>query len=139
MARGAFVPTAAWWSGASLCWRSGFDATMRVGEDVDLVWRLTMAGWTVRYEPACRVHHEHRKRLGPLLARRAAYGYSAGALSRRHPGKVVPVQLSAWSALAWGLAAAGAPVGWRCGGARRAWPGRRVSTIRREAAGWRPW
>ena len=35
-------------------------------------------------------HHEHRKRLGPLLARRAAYGYSAGALSRRHPGKVVP-------------------------------------------------
>jgi mycofactocin glycosyltransferase len=88
----------------------GFDEALWLAEDVDLVWRLTMAGWTVRYEPACRVHHEHRKRLGPLLARRAAYGYSAGALSRRHPGKVVPVQLSVWSALAWGLVAAGAPV-----------------------------
>jgi mycofactocin glycosyltransferase len=109
--RVAFVPTAA------LIVRrqavldvGGFDEALWLAEDVDLVWRLTMAGWTVRYEPACRVHHEHRKRLGPLLARRAAYGYSAGALSRRHPGKVVPVQLSAWSALAWGLAAAGAPV-----------------------------
>jgi mycofactocin glycosyltransferase len=109
--RVAFVPTAAMVvRRQAVLDIGGFDEALWLAEDVDLVWRLTMAGWTVRYEPACRVHHEHRKRLGPLLARRAAYGYSAGALSRRHPGKVVPVQLSAWSVLAWGLAAAGAPV-----------------------------
>jgi mycofactocin system glycosyltransferase len=65
-----------------------FDAGMRFGEDVDLVWRLAGAGWTVRYEPASVVEHPHRGSLRAWLAQRAAYGSSAGPLARRHPGKM---------------------------------------------------
>jgi hypothetical protein len=28
-------------------------------EDTDLSWRLRLAGWTIRYEPAAVVHHRH--------------------------------------------------------------------------------
>ena len=38
----------------------GFDAGLAVGEDVDLVWRLSDAGWTVRYEPSVVVEHPAR-------------------------------------------------------------------------------
>ena len=38
----------------------GFDqAQWLYGEDLDLCWRLTRAGWSVRYEPAARVLHVH--------------------------------------------------------------------------------
>ena len=88
----------------------GFDEALRFGEDVDLVWRLVDAGWTVRYEPASRVRHDHRRTLGPLLARRLAYGTSAAPLARRHAHRVAPLQVSAWSALAWALAGLGHPL-----------------------------
>ena len=42
----------------------GFDEDLRVGEDVDLVWRLDEAGWRCRYEPAAAVTHAVRPRLG---------------------------------------------------------------------------
>ena len=83
----------------------GFDETLRLGEDVDFVWRLTAAGWTARYEPAVRVVHAPRLRLGAMLRRRAAYGTSAAALSRRHPGRLAAVRLSPGAALGWGLLA----------------------------------
>lgn len=89
----------------------GFDATMRVGEDVDLVWRLAAAGWTVRYEPAARVEHPHRATAGAWLAQRVAYGSSAGALARRHPGQLRHVVLPPWALAPWLLAAAGRPRG----------------------------
>jgi hypothetical protein len=65
-----------------------FDEGLRYGEDVDLVWRLEAAGWTVRYEPAGVVEHPHRGSLRAWLAQRAAYGSSAGPLARRHPGRM---------------------------------------------------
>src|SRR3954454_17772919 len=40
----------------------GFDPSMRVAEDVDLVWRLAAAGWRVRYEPGGTVAHDHPSR-----------------------------------------------------------------------------
>jgi mycofactocin glycosyltransferase len=88
----------------------GFDEGMRVGEDVDLVWRLDEAGWTVRYEPASEVAHDHRTSLGPWLRRRFDYGTSAGPLAVRHPGALVPVEASVWSLGVWALAASGHPV-----------------------------
>jgi mycofactocin system glycosyltransferase len=83
----------------------GFDETLRVGEDVDFVWRLAAAGWTARYEPAVRVTHTPRLRLGAMLRRRAAYGTSAAALSRRHRGRLAAVRLSPGAAFGWGLLA----------------------------------
>jgi mycofactocin glycosyltransferase len=40
----------------------GFDETMQVAEDVDLIWRLAHAGWRVRYDPAAQVAHDHPTR-----------------------------------------------------------------------------
>lgn len=66
----------------------GFDEGLRTGEDVDICWRLHDAGWTLRYDPAVHVHHhEPRSWLG-WLDRRRRYGTSAGALARRHPGRL---------------------------------------------------
>jgi mycofactocin system glycosyltransferase len=81
----------------------GFDPTLRVGEDVDFVWRLAAAGWEARYEPAVRVTHAPRPHLGAMLRRRAAYGTSAAALSRRHPGRLAAARLAPSAALGWTL------------------------------------
>ena len=55
---------------------TGFTETMRVGEDVDFVWRLAASGWRVRYEPAATMPHQHRVRLHQWFARRKDYGTS---------------------------------------------------------------
>ncbi|MBV9094739.1 MAG: mycofactocin biosynthesis glycosyltransferase MftF, partial [Streptosporangiaceae bacterium] len=88
---------------------AGFAEDMRVGEDVDFVWRLASSGWRVRYEPAATMRHQHRVRLRTWFARRKDYGTSAADLELRHPGNVRPLQVSAWTALAWLAAAAGRP------------------------------
>jgi mycofactocin system glycosyltransferase len=88
----------------------GFDTLLRVGEDVDLVWRLDEAGWRCRYEPAATAWHDSRPTWRSWLAQRALYGSSAAALDRRHPGAVAPVRASGWSAAVWGLMAAGHPL-----------------------------
>jgi mycofactocin glycosyltransferase len=79
----------------------GFAEELRVGEDVDLVWRMVDAGHTVRYEPRATVIHHDPLRLGAVLRRNCSYGTSAAPLTSRHPGKVTPLAVSGWSALAW--------------------------------------
>jgi hypothetical protein len=82
-----------------------FDATLRGGEDVDLVWRLADAGWDVRYAPQSTVEHDGPATLRDFLARRTFYGTSAAPLARRHPGALAPLDVSAWSLAVWLLAA----------------------------------
>jgi mycofactocin glycosyltransferase len=107
-----FVPAAALVvRRAALTECGGFDPGLRVGEDVDLVWRLAAAGWTVRYEPTARVEHPHRVAAGAWLGQRVAYGASAGALARRHPGRLHHVIVPTWALAPWLLAAAGCPRG----------------------------
>jgi mycofactocin glycosyltransferase len=87
----------------------GFAGNMRVGEDVDFVWRLAASGWRVRYEPAATMRHQHRVRMRAWFARRKDYGTSAAMLELRHPGAVRPLYVSRWTALAWLAAASGRP------------------------------
>ena len=109
--RVSYVPAAALVARTeSLRHVGGFDPELRLGEDVDLVWRLDESGVSCRYEPASEVHHDVRSTLGAWLRQRAGYGFSATDLAVRHPGAVAPVQTSAWSALAWTVAAAGSPL-----------------------------
>ncbi|MFE6489224.1 mycofactocin biosynthesis glycosyltransferase MftF [Streptomyces sp. NPDC057757] len=75
----------------------GFDERLRVGEDVDLCWRLIENGRRVRYEPAVQAVHEHRGRLGDWLPRKAFYGTGAQPLAERHPGFIAPAVLAPWS------------------------------------------
>ncbi|MGI8711991.1 MAG: mycofactocin biosynthesis glycosyltransferase MftF, partial [Solirubrobacteraceae bacterium] len=106
--RVGFVPAAALVARRDAL-RGGFDEAMRVGEDVDLVWRLAAVGWTVRYEPTSRVEHPHRADVRSWLAQRVAYGASAGPLAVRHPGRLRHVVLPTWALLPWLLALAGRP------------------------------
>jgi hypothetical protein len=73
---------------------AGFDESMRVAEDVDLIWRLAAAGWRVRYEPGAAVAHEHPAGTGEWLRRRAFYGTGAALLAGRHGSAVAPVVIS---------------------------------------------
>jgi mycofactocin system glycosyltransferase len=87
----------------------GFDAGLRFGEDVDLVWSLVDAGWGVRYLPSAEVGHHAPPSWGGLLRRRFRYGTSAGPLARRHPGRLAPVELRPWPAVAAVALLAGRP------------------------------
>jgi mycofactocin system glycosyltransferase len=88
----------------------GFDEGMRVGEDVDLVWRLAASGHHVRYDPSVGVAHQHRTRPRPWFAQRIQYGTSAAPLAARHPGMLPAAAMAGWSAAAWGLALARRPI-----------------------------
>jgi mycofactocin system glycosyltransferase len=85
----------------------GFAASMTVGEDVDLVWRLVESGYRVRYEPAVRIDHDDRTRWWPWARRRFDYGKSAAPLARRHPGNLRLLGISGWTAAVWALGAGG--------------------------------
>ena len=98
--RVTYVPTAALVARRAALVDVRFDESLRVGEDVDLVWRLNDAGWRVRYEPAVQVGHREPATWRELLARRFRYGTSAAPLARRHPGDLAPLVLHPWPALA---------------------------------------
>ena len=106
-----FVPTAALVVRRSALEElDGFDEALPVGEDVDFVWRLGAAGWSVRYEPRAIVRHPIRSSWTGWLAQRFRYGTSAAPLARRHGWSVAPAVMSPWTAGAWTLAAAGQPL-----------------------------
>lgn len=73
---------------------SGFDPTMRVGEDVDLVWRLAAAGNVVRYDPSVVAHHDVRPTVRAWLGRKFVYGTGGADLAARHGDAVAPATLS---------------------------------------------
>ena len=108
-ARLSFVPSAAIVVRRSALTGSGFDESLRLGEDVDLVWRLTEAGWHVRFDPSVEVTHDARTEPAEWLARRFQYGTSAADLAIRHPGRLAPVRASGWNVAALALLAAGRP------------------------------
>ncbi len=89
---------------------TGFDETMQVAEDVDLVLRLHAAGWRMRYEPASRVAHDHRTGGAQWWTRKVFYGTGAAPLALRHPGSVPPMVLSPWSAAVGVLVLLGRPL-----------------------------
>lgn len=87
-----------------------FDPELRVGEDVDLVWRLHAAGFRVRYAPDVTVDHHEPTSWPGLLGRRARYGTSAAPLALRHPKALAPLGLHPWPALTVGALLARRPL-----------------------------
>lgn len=72
-----------------------FEPGIRIGEDVDLFWRMDEAGWTVRYVTDIVNHHRVRTSLAEFCGRRAGYGSSAAELEARHPNRLIPARPSA--------------------------------------------
>lgn len=81
----------------------GFDSLLRVGEDVDLCWRVLDYGATIYYLPSGLVYHYHRTRLIPFLHRRYIYGQSEAKLQKKHRSETR--QLSLFPGHIWILAA----------------------------------
>ena len=68
----------------------GFNETMRYGEDVDLLWRLSDAGIMCRYEPQVTGVHTPRASLRKFFLQRFHYGLSAAVLAKNHRSYVAP-------------------------------------------------
>ena len=106
-ARLSFVPTAALIVRRAAFEGPFFNESLRLGEDVDLVWRLTSAGWSVRYDPTVSVGHRTRTDPRQWLTRRFEYGTSAAALDALHPGRLTPAHVSSWNLAALALIGSG--------------------------------
>ena len=107
----SYVPSAAMMIRMALVREhNGFDETMRYGEDVDFVWRLSSAGVICRYEPSVILHHAPRQSFSRAWRQRVSYGSAAAQLDAHHPGAVTPLRINRWSALAWGALSLGHPV-----------------------------
>ncbi len=88
----------------------GFDEGLRVGEDVDFIWRLHDAGWRVRHLGEVQVAHPARSSWRAWWAQRVSYGASSVALAERHPDRTAPLRLDRGALAAWVLALRGAPL-----------------------------
>jgi len=109
--RVSYVPSAAMMIRTALLREHhGFNETMRYGEDVDFVWRLSNAGVICRYESSVIVHHAPRQSFAQAWRQRVSYGSAAAQLDAHHPGAVAPLRINRWSALAWGALGFGHPV-----------------------------
>lgn len=84
----------------------GLDESLRVGEDVDLCWRLKANGYRGIYVPSGRVRHRHRNRLVSVFKRRYDYGTSEAMLYARHSSvtKRFPWQTAGLALIALGAA-----------------------------------
>ena len=73
----------------------GFDDSIRVGEDVDLIWRLIENGIDCRYVPSIECPHRPRSSMRKMLKQRYDYGTSAALLEKRHPRAASPLRAHA--------------------------------------------
>jgi mycofactocin system glycosyltransferase len=89
----------------------GFDESLRLGEDVDLVWRLHDQGWLVRYDARTTVHHRARRSWRSWLRQRHRYGESSAVLASRHGARLAPLRADSWTLVAWASVLLGRP-GW---------------------------
>lgn len=98
----SYVPSAVWVVRTEIAKElKGFDPDLRVGEDVDFVWRLVRSGTSARYEPRAIVRHVARASLRDFIRQRFFYGSSVGPLSTRHPENLRPLKASWHSVALW--------------------------------------
>lgn len=88
----------------------GFDEALRIGEDVDFVWRLDQAGWRCRYEPRSTVRHRPRPTIFARLRQQVGYGSAAAPLALRHPHSIAPLRVNGWMVGGWTAVLLGHPV-----------------------------
>jgi mycofactocin system glycosyltransferase len=87
----------------------GFDASLRVGEDVDFVWRLHDQGWLVRYDATVDVAHPARRTWREWWQQRHRYGASSAELAERHGRRLAPLRADSWTLVAWTSVLVGRP------------------------------
>ncbi len=63
----------------------GFDPQMAYGEDEELNYRIRMAGWHIRLDPAMRFTYHVRPSVASLFRQYLRYGRARVAVVRKHP------------------------------------------------------
>ena len=95
--------------------RLGAGSAGMAGEDAELLYRLLVAGATIRYVPAAVIYHE-RQGMAQRLASRRSYGHGIGALCAlwvRRSDLFAIRMLAGWlRRQAWALVRAGADGDW---------------------------
>ena len=75
----------------------GFDPQFRkAGDDVDFIWRLQDAGYTVGFSPAAQVWHYRRNSVEAYLKQQRGYGEAEAMLQFKHPDRFNRVGASLW-------------------------------------------
>ncbi len=69
---------------------SGFDPALPTGEDVDLSWRLQLAGFAIHLEPGAVVRHRFRRGLAEQYRQARGYGVGQAALYRKFGRQGMP-------------------------------------------------
>ncbi|HEY1222150.1 MAG TPA: mycofactocin biosynthesis glycosyltransferase MftF, partial [Acidimicrobiales bacterium] len=87
----------------------GFDEELRLGEDVDFIWRLHDHEWLVRYLTSVEVSHRARTTWRGWWDQRVGYGRSSSELARRHGDRLAPMRADRWNLAAWLSVLAGRP------------------------------
>jgi GT2 family glycosyltransferase len=64
--------------------------TAAAGDDVDLSWRLQLAGYKLHFDPSAVVAYRHRRSLRALWRQHAQYGMAEPVLFRRFRGRGLP-------------------------------------------------
>lgn len=70
----------------------GFDESMRMGEDVDFIWRAGEHGARCRYVPAVECGHQPRATVSALATQRRRYASSSARLAGTHGDAVAPIR-----------------------------------------------
>jgi mycofactocin system glycosyltransferase len=69
----------------------GFLTSLRYGEDVDFVWRMTDSTWHCRYDPHVVCKHRNRTSWQDVAQQRMSYGEAAAQLFMLHPNRLAPL------------------------------------------------
>jgi cellulose synthase/poly-beta-1,6-N-acetylglucosamine synthase-like glycosyltransferase len=76
---------------------NGFDPQFRAaGDDVDFIWRLQHAGYTIGFAPAGQVWHYRRNTVKAYLKQQKGYGIAEALLKYKHPDHFNTLGASHW-------------------------------------------
>jgi GT2 family glycosyltransferase len=76
---------------------NGFDSQFRTaGDDVDFIWRLQHAGYTIGFAPAAQVWHYRRNTVKAYLKQQKGYGVAEALLKYKHPDHFNTLGASHW-------------------------------------------
>lgn len=75
----------------------GFDTQFRTaGDDVDLCWRITDAGWKIGFSPGAMVWHHRRRTIKSYWRQQKGYGNAEALLERKWPQKYNNIGHKTW-------------------------------------------
>ena len=75
----------------------GFDVQFRTaGDDVDLCWRITEAGWKIGFNPGAMVWHHRRRTTRSYWKQQFGYGKAEALLERKWPQKYNNIGHKTW-------------------------------------------